>query len=49
MAIKLNEAKKNEENAETKGVGNLKGKSVAKKKPAAKRSVSKGKQQIKKA
>ncbi|CAB4123495.1 hypothetical protein UFOVP46_19 [uncultured Caudovirales phage] len=49
MAIKFTETKKNDSNAETKGAGNLKTKGVAKKKPAAKRGVSKGKTSIKKA
>jgi hypothetical protein len=49
MAIKFTATKRADSNAETKGVGNIKGKSVAKKKPAAKRNVAKGKTSVKKA
>ena len=50
MAIKFTETKRAETNAETKGVGKGKTKSVANsKKPAAKRGVAKGKTQVKKA
>lgn len=49
MAIKFTETKRAETNAETKGVGNIKSKSVAKKKPAGKRTIAKGKTHVKKA
>lgn len=50
MAIKFTETKRAETNAETKGVGKGKAKSIAgSKKPAGKRSIAKSKTNVKKA